>query len=1418
MANDYSVILSIKLNEAQAQAEIIKALKQIEKNATINLNSTIKTNTLSSNIEKAQLRVENLKTKYSAFVNDPKLVTAWRNLFDQSKIIQTQQELTNLNSKIGVFEQQLEKAGKRQKSFTAEMQNNIVKMGTWMVLGAILASVMRSIKEIYTNVVEVNSAMTDLKKVTNETDTAYKEFLQNAADKAKELSANLSDVISATTAFSKLGYDIKDASALGDIAIMYANVGDGITDIDSATQNLISTMRGFGLQTSDAMGIVDKFNEISNNFSITASGIGEALKRSASSLATANNTLDESIALIVAANTVVQDPESVGTGLKTMSLRIRGAKADLEEMGEETDNLASSTSKLRDQFIALTGVDIMSDDNTFKSTYEILKGISKVFSSLSDTSQSVVLEMLFGKRQANIGAAILENFDIAENALNTSLTSAGSATTEYSKWLESIDAHVKSLSAAWQGFSVDVLNSSTVTTVIDALKILVEVLGWLEEHIGLINIALIALAGIAGAKTAIGLNALANGLNKLLVTMGLTTGAATTLSMALSVMIPVAALLGAIAIFNEINVTLDEQTQKVNDIKDKYVAVTTEIESLSAKKITSPLDNPLTENEQKRLDYLEQYKKDLEYIQATETQKMYKSQLFGEGDLFSGGALGESRGTVGNRAAALSAWQSPNYEAVLQNYSTEELQTAYNQLWADLTVLLTNKDKFEAALTDPAVLSDEALTVKAKAGSEEISGYIDKYKQSLDRLVEISGGAIVTEGETLEKLDEVTGAISATTEETNKFLEAAQSANDELQNAADAYEAVSDAVEDYNDAGFVTDDTLASLEKQIPGVISLLYDENGQLRDGADAAMESSDSLLSFLETVIQTQLVVAQSDYTNLVNQLGAASLAAVAAQQNVANLQAMLAQITGAKTVASKQAKKGGGSSSIYSKDYTAAKDYTEHMIKLSELRQKRMDEESGSYKTESQTQILYYQQLMDSTQAELNRLTKKGYDESNKEFRQLAQDYESYQNEIYDIAYNAWKQQQQAAVDAVEDQIDAENERWEAREKQLQHEIDQQQSLLSLEEKHLDTIGQVHEEIASLDKELATALTYPVGSDLSLFTQEEHDDLVAQLRDIEDEATALYDDYQDKLSEVSADATWELEGITDEFNRQYEILLKQYEISKADLAVARARRDLENVLNERNVAMLVNGVWEWRADPESVKQAVEAVYDAKLESQQALTDLYNTQKTQAIEEFISDLDMQKSAEEAAHDSIIDGLNDQIDAINAMSFVFDDFISAFMDGTEALKNAITPVTNPSSNPPTTTPKKGVNKAAYSTGYGAGTNRLTKVAQAYADGGVADYTGPAHMDGSNSAAELVLSSAKARQLYNLIFNTDDLVAMMASKLSRSMNPSFGGKYDTTSSSPNVTNNYINGVQIGGADGDLFTTLLQRNLPITIHN
>lgn len=374
------------------------------------------------------------------------------------------------------------------------------------VIAAVAMQARRAIRQIYTNVVELDTAMTELRKVTNETADTYNKFLDGAAIRAKTLGATLSDTVKATADFARLGYNIGEASSLADAALVYKNVGDGIDDINVASESIISTMQGFGIAASDAMTIVDKFNEVGNNFAISSAGIGEALTRSSAAMNAAGNSIDETIALVTAANTVLQNPDVVGTTMKTMSMYLRAAKSDLESAGEDTDGMAESVSELRKEILALTGgkVDIQSDDSTFKNTYQILKELSVVWNDLTDVSKANILETIASKRNANAAAAILENFDLAEEALATSQEAAGSALEENEKYLDSINGKIAKLKASYQEFSENVLGSGVVKGVIDFGIAIVEVFNKMSdgtsdvaEAIAKLSLGFVALKSLA---------------------------------------------------------------------------------------------------------------------------------------------------------------------------------------------------------------------------------------------------------------------------------------------------------------------------------------------------------------------------------------------------------------------------------------------------------------------------------------------------------------------------------------------------------------------------------------------------------------------------------------------------------------------------------------------------------------------------------------------------------------------------------------------------------------------------------------------------------------------------------------------------------------------------------------------------------
>lgn len=370
---------------------------------------------------------------------------------------------------VAQLQAETKKAGAETDNLFGKIKNlfsaHFGSQATVLAIGALVGLLPKA----YQNVVAIDDAMVELKKVTDETNLSYEKFRESASATAKEVGATIADTVTSTADFARLGYSMEEASELARAALIYKNVGDGISDISEASESIISTMKAFGIEAEDAITIVDKFNIVGNNFAISSSGIGEALTRSASSLASAGNTLEESIALITAANSVIQDPDTVGTAMKTLSMYLRASKTEAEAAGIETDGMASSVSKLRTEIKQLTDVDIMLDNDTYKSTVQILREIAGVWDDLSDITQANLMEKLAGKRQGNVLSSILTNWGVAEEVLQTALNSDGSAVEENEKALDSITGKLTKLQAVFEDVSSSIVNDDLVKLGIDGL-------------------------------------------------------------------------------------------------------------------------------------------------------------------------------------------------------------------------------------------------------------------------------------------------------------------------------------------------------------------------------------------------------------------------------------------------------------------------------------------------------------------------------------------------------------------------------------------------------------------------------------------------------------------------------------------------------------------------------------------------------------------------------------------------------------------------------------------------------------------------------------------------------------------------------------------------------------------------------------
>lgn len=116
-------------------------------------------------------------------------------------------------------------------------------------------------QQVASIVTDINTQITELAKVSEQSSKQIYSDFDSYADIAKEVRGTISDTIAATADWSKNGYSIPDAKQLAEVSQLYKNVGDGI-DIDTANESLISTLKGFQLEADQAEHIVDVFNEV----------------------------------------------------------------------------------------------------------------------------------------------------------------------------------------------------------------------------------------------------------------------------------------------------------------------------------------------------------------------------------------------------------------------------------------------------------------------------------------------------------------------------------------------------------------------------------------------------------------------------------------------------------------------------------------------------------------------------------------------------------------------------------------------------------------------------------------------------------------------------------------------------------------------------------------------------------------------------------------------------------------------------------------------------------------------------------------------------------------------------------------------------------------------------------------------------
>lgn len=215
-----------------------------------------------------------------------------------------------INRSFRTMSSEAQAAGVNGLSFFDKIKEDALKFTSWMSLTTVISGISREAVKFYNNVVDIDTAMTDLRKVTDNTNQQYAEFFDNIGQKAKDLKIDLSDLISQTAEWGKRGYSLDEAETLATNSGIYSVVGE--VDNATAVQDLTTVMKSYNMTVDESINIVDKFNAISNKYAVSASDIGDMLSRSVSSLSVAGNTLDQAIAMGTAITEITGDAAEAG--------------------------------------------------------------------------------------------------------------------------------------------------------------------------------------------------------------------------------------------------------------------------------------------------------------------------------------------------------------------------------------------------------------------------------------------------------------------------------------------------------------------------------------------------------------------------------------------------------------------------------------------------------------------------------------------------------------------------------------------------------------------------------------------------------------------------------------------------------------------------------------------------------------------------------------------------------------------------------------------------------------------------------------------------------------------------------------------------------------------------------------------------
>lgn len=326
------------------------------------------------------------------------------------------------------------------KSSFKDYFNNFMSYG---LVNNAMNAMTTAIRQSIDTVIELNTAMTDVQMVTGETASQTAELAREYSEMAQSLGATTTQIANGASEWLRQGKSVEETNQLLEASMVLSKVG--AIESSQATELLTSTLNGYKMEAEDAMHVVDAMSKVDLEAATSVEELAVALQSTANMARVNGVGFEELLGMVGSVSEATRRSASVvGNSFKTIFSRLTNVAA-----GKMTDDQGEA---LNDVEQVLNGLNIKLRDTTgqFRNMYDVISEVADNWKNYTNVEQAWIATSVAGTRQRETFLALMENWDRSLELSEAAMNSEGMAMEKMDIYLQSIQAHINALKAAFE--------------------------------------------------------------------------------------------------------------------------------------------------------------------------------------------------------------------------------------------------------------------------------------------------------------------------------------------------------------------------------------------------------------------------------------------------------------------------------------------------------------------------------------------------------------------------------------------------------------------------------------------------------------------------------------------------------------------------------------------------------------------------------------------------------------------------------------------------------------------------------------------------------------------------------------------------------------------------------------------------------